>query len=50
MFHDVLFEDDGEGYEHTYGGYLSTHYVTELSWSITIVEVSNTEGSRRRPK
>ncbi|KAJ0970889.1 hypothetical protein J5N97_018848 [Dioscorea zingiberensis] len=47
--HGVLFEDDGDGYEYTKGGYLLTYYVAELSSSIITVKVSNTEGSWRRP-
>ncbi|KAF2308928.1 hypothetical protein GH714_024529 [Hevea brasiliensis] len=46
----VLFEDDGDGYEFTKGGYLLTHYVAERRYSVVIVRVSKTEGSWKRPK
>ncbi|GAB4857922.1 hypothetical protein Ancab_015827 [Ancistrocladus abbreviatus] len=46
----VLFEDDGDGYEFTKGGYLLTYYTAELQSSIVIVKVSKTEGSWKRPK
>ncbi|XP_057992258.1 uncharacterized protein LOC110664588 isoform X2 [Hevea brasiliensis] len=45
----VLFEDDGDGYEFTNGGYLLTHYVAELQSSVVTVRVSGTEGSWKRP-
>ncbi|XP_043806992.1 alpha-glucosidase 2 isoform X2 [Manihot esculenta] len=46
----VLFEDDGDGYEFTKGGYLLTHYVAELHSSVVTIRVSETEGSWNRPK
>ncbi|CBI29245.3 unnamed protein product, partial [Vitis vinifera] len=46
----VLFEDDGDGYEFTKGGYLLTYYVAELQSSVVSVRVSKTEGSWKRPK
>ncbi|XP_052211449.1 uncharacterized protein LOC127814178 isoform X2 [Diospyros lotus] len=46
----VLFEDEGDGYEFTRGGYLLTTYVAELESSVVTVRVSKTEGSWRRPK
>ncbi|XP_057997223.1 uncharacterized protein LOC110646260 isoform X2 [Hevea brasiliensis] len=46
----VLFEDDGDGYEFTKGGFLLTRYVAELQSSIVTVRVSETEGSWKRPK
>jgi alpha-glucosidase len=46
----VLFEDDGDGYEFTRGGYLLTTYVAELESSVVTVKISKTEGSLRRPK
>ncbi|KAF2308919.1 hypothetical protein GH714_024092 [Hevea brasiliensis] len=46
----VLFEDDGDGYEFTKGGYLLTHYVAESRNSVVIVRVSEIEGSWKRPK
>ncbi|KAI3728016.1 hypothetical protein L6452_16641 [Arctium lappa] len=45
----VLFEDDGDGYEYTNGGYLLTIYVAELKSSVVTVSVSKTEGSWSRP-
>ncbi|XP_050270102.1 uncharacterized protein LOC126714137 isoform X3 [Quercus robur] len=45
-----LFEDDGDGYEFTKGGYLLTYYVAELQSSIVTVRVSKTEGLWKRPK
>lgn len=45
----VLFEDDGDGYEYTNGGYLLTTYVAELKSSVITVSVSKTEGSWSRP-
>ncbi|KAM4124060.1 hypothetical protein ACB094_01G203900 [Castanea mollissima] len=45
-----LFEDDGDGYEFTKGGYLLTHYVAELQSSVVTVRVSKTEGLWKRPK
>lgn len=46
----VLFEDDGDGYEFTKGGYLLTYYVAELQSSVVTVKVSKSEGSCERPK
>lgn len=46
----VLYEDDGDGYEYTKGGYLLTTYVAELQTSVVTVRVFNTEGSWKRPK
>ncbi|KDP39742.1 hypothetical protein JCGZ_02762 [Jatropha curcas] len=46
----VLFEDAGDGYEFTKGGYLFTHYVAELQSSVVTVRVSKTEGVWKRPK
>ncbi|XP_024993632.1 uncharacterized protein LOC112527307 isoform X1 [Cynara cardunculus var. scolymus] len=45
----VLFEDDGDGYEYTNGGYLLTTYIAELKSSVITVSVSKTEGSWMRP-
>ncbi|XP_059663103.1 uncharacterized protein LOC132308859 isoform X2 [Cornus florida] len=45
----VLFEDDGDGYEFTKGGYLLTTYAAELQSSVVTVRVSKTEGSWMRP-
>ncbi|CAL5440973.1 unnamed protein product [Camellia sinensis] len=44
----VLFEDDGDGYEFTGGGYLLTTYVAELESSVVTVRISETEGSWKR--
>ncbi|XP_010255723.1 PREDICTED: uncharacterized protein LOC104596335 isoform X2 [Nelumbo nucifera] len=46
----VLFEDSGDGYEFSQGGYLLTYYVAELQSSVVTVKVSRTEGSWNRPK
>ncbi|XXG78098.1 hypothetical protein AAC387_Pa08g2114 [Persea americana] len=46
----VLFEDAGDGYEFTEGGYLLTHYEAELQSSIVTIKVAKTEGSWKRPK
>ncbi|KAG5524478.1 hypothetical protein RHGRI_031218 [Rhododendron griersonianum] len=46
----VLFEDDGDGYEFTRGGYLLTTYVAERESSVVTVKIAETEGSLRRPK
>ncbi|XP_065877970.1 uncharacterized protein [Euphorbia lathyris] len=46
----VIFEDDGDGYEFTKGGYLLTHYFAELHSSVVTVRVCETEGSWKRPK
>lgn len=46
----VLFEDDGDGYEFTRGGYLLTTYVAEHESSVVTVKIAETEGSLRRPK
>ncbi|KAF2315768.1 hypothetical protein GH714_040306 [Hevea brasiliensis] len=40
----ILFEDDGDGYEFTKGGYLVTPYVAERLYSVVIVRVSEAEG------
>ncbi|KAK3019971.1 hypothetical protein RJ639_003018, partial [Escallonia herrerae] len=45
----VLFEDDGDGYEYTKGGYLLTTYVAELKSSVVTVRVSKIEGAWERP-
>ncbi|KAA8521104.1 hypothetical protein F0562_011743 [Nyssa sinensis] len=45
----ILFEDDGDGYEFTKGGYLLTTYVAEVESSVVTVRVSKTEGSWKRP-
>nr|XP_043607023.1 alpha-glucosidase 2 [Erigeron canadensis] len=44
-----LFEDAGDGYEYTNGGYLLTTYIAELKASVVTVSVSKTEGSWIRP-
>lgn len=44
-----LFEDDGDGYEYTKGGYLLTTYVAERQSSVVNVTVLKTEGSWERP-
>ncbi|KAJ6946630.1 hypothetical protein NC651_001358 [Populus alba x Populus x berolinensis] len=46
----LLFEDEGDGYEFTRGGYLSTRYVAELQSSAVTVRVSHMEGSWKRPR
>lgn len=46
----LLFEDDGDGYEYSQGGYLLTTYVAELQSSVVTVQVAKTEGNWRRPK
>lgn len=46
----LLFEDEGDGYEFTRGGYLLTRYVAELQSSAVTVRVSHMEGSWKRPK
>ncbi|KAL0297456.1 UNVERIFIED_CONTAM: Alpha-glucosidase 2 [Sesamum radiatum] len=45
----MLFEDDGDGYEYTKGGYLLTTYVAEKQSSVVTVKVLKTEGSWKRP-
>lgn len=45
----LLFEDDGDGYEYSEGGYLLTTYVAELQSSVVTVRISKTEGKWRRP-
>lgn len=45
-----LFEDDGDGYEYSQGGFLLTTYVAELQSSVITVQISKTEGNWRRPK
>lgn len=44
-----LFEDDGDGYEYTRGGYLLTTYIAERQSSVVTVKVLKTEGSWKRP-
>ncbi|KAL7187910.1 hypothetical protein ACSBR1_037870 [Camellia fascicularis] len=44
----VLFEDDGDGYEFTGGGYLLTTYVAELESSVVTMRISETEGLWKR--
>ncbi|XP_057965893.1 uncharacterized protein LOC131156321 isoform X2 [Malania oleifera] len=46
----VFFEDDGDGYEFTRGGYLLTYYVAELQSSVVTIRVYKTEGLWKRPK
>ncbi|RZC91283.1 hypothetical protein C5167_027346, partial [Papaver somniferum] len=46
----VLYEDEGDGYEFSEGGYLLTYYAAELQSSVVTVKVSKTEGSWNRPK
>ncbi|KAK9070565.1 hypothetical protein SSX86_010967 [Deinandra increscens subsp. villosa] len=46
---DLLFEDDGDGYEYTNGGYLLTTYMAELKSSVITVRVSKAEGLWARP-
>lgn len=46
----LLFEDDGDGYEFTRGGYLLTTYVAELESSVVTIKVLKAEGSWTRPK
>ncbi|KAL0327711.1 UNVERIFIED_CONTAM: Alpha-glucosidase 2 [Sesamum angustifolium] len=45
----MLFEDDGDGYEYTNGGYLLTTYVAEKQSSVVTVKVLKAEGSWKRP-
>lgn len=45
----VLYEDDGDGYEYSKGGYLLTHYIAELDYSVVTVQVFKEEGSWKRP-
>ncbi|KAL0327710.1 UNVERIFIED_CONTAM: Alpha-glucosidase 2 [Sesamum angustifolium] len=45
----MLFEDDGDGYEYTKGGYLLTTYVADKQSSVVTVKVLKTEGSWKRP-
>ncbi|KAI3713674.1 hypothetical protein L1987_72257 [Smallanthus sonchifolius] len=45
----VLFEDDGDGYEYTNGGYLLTTYIAELKSSVITVRVAKAEGLWVRP-
>ncbi|KAL8498688.1 hypothetical protein ACS0TY_021866 [Phlomoides rotata] len=45
----LLFEDDGDGYEYTKGGYLLTTYAAERQSSVVTVKVLKTEGSWKRP-
>ncbi|CAH9080623.1 unnamed protein product [Cuscuta europaea] len=44
-----LYEDDGDGYEYTNGGYLLTTYTAELTSSVVTLRVANTEGLWKRP-
>ncbi|GFQ02843.1 alpha-glucosidase 2 [Phtheirospermum japonicum] len=46
----VLYEDDGDGYEFTKGGYLLTTYVATRDSVVITVKVSKSEGSWERPK
>ncbi|KAK6934857.1 Glycoside hydrolase family 31, partial [Dillenia turbinata] len=46
----LLFEDDGDGYDFTKGGYLLTYYAAECVSSTITVSVSKTEGLWQRPK
>ncbi|CAK9152089.1 unnamed protein product, partial [Ilex paraguariensis] len=46
----VLFEDDGDGYDYTKGGYLLTTYAAELQSSVVTLRVSKVEGTWKRPK
>ncbi|CAK9179424.1 unnamed protein product [Ilex paraguariensis] len=46
----VLFEDDGDGYDYTKGGYLLTTYAAELQPSVVTLRVSKVEGTWKRPK
>ncbi|KAG8382052.1 hypothetical protein BUALT_Bualt05G0036400 [Buddleja alternifolia] len=43
-----LFEDEGDGYEYTKGGYLLTTYFAERHSSVVTVKVLKTEGSWKR--
>ncbi|KAF5753750.1 putative alpha-glucosidase [Helianthus annuus] len=45
----VFFEDDGDGYGYTNGGYLLTTYIAELKSSVITVRVSKAEGLWARP-
>ncbi|KAK4401019.1 Alpha-glucosidase 2, partial [Sesamum angolense] len=45
----MLFEDDGDGYEYTKGGYLLTTYVAEKQSSVVTVKVLKAEGPWKRP-
>ncbi|XP_057786663.1 uncharacterized protein LOC131004082 [Salvia miltiorrhiza] len=44
-----LYEDDGDGYEFSKGGYLLTTYVAERLSSVVTVKVLKSEGSWERP-
>ncbi|XP_026427782.1 uncharacterized protein LOC113323663 [Papaver somniferum] len=46
----VLYEDEGDGYEFSEGGYLLTYYAAELQSSVVTIKVSKAEGSWSRPK
>ncbi|RZC69523.1 hypothetical protein C5167_032891 [Papaver somniferum] len=46
----VLYEDEGDGYEFSEGGYLLTYYAAELQSSVVTIKVSKAEGSWTRPK
>ncbi|KAK1438367.1 hypothetical protein QVD17_04175 [Tagetes erecta] len=45
----VMFEDDGDGYEYTNGGYLLTTYTAELKSSVITIKVAKAEGLWARP-
>lgn len=44
-----LYEDDGDGYEFSKGGYLLTTYVVEQQSSVVTLKVLKSEGSWKRP-
>ncbi|KAI3974855.1 hypothetical protein MKX01_004966 [Papaver californicum] len=46
----VLYEDEGDGYEFSEGGYLLTYYAAELQSSVVTLKVSKAEGSWTRAK
>ncbi|KAI3961700.1 hypothetical protein MKW92_034201 [Papaver armeniacum] len=46
----VLYEDEGDGYEFSEGGYLLTYYAAELQSFVVTIKVSKAEGSWTRPK
>uniref|UniRef100_A0A7N0VDJ9 Alpha-glucosidase n=2 Tax=Kalanchoe fedtschenkoi TaxID=63787 RepID=A0A7N0VDJ9_KALFE len=46
----LLYEDDGDGYEYTRGGYLMTYYFAELESSVVTIKVTEAEGLWERPK
>ncbi|XP_042039344.1 alpha-glucosidase 2-like [Salvia splendens] len=45
----LLYEDDGDGYEFSKGGYLLTTYVAERLSSVVTIKVLKSEGSQERP-